>query len=160
HHLAAFDDYVQLADTAPSQNDLERVDETLSVRRDRWVQAGLASLYEAASADERTQMDGKLRARFEAAAASPGPAAAEQFLRYFGHHPLADAAREQLAERLATGGSWLSAELLWRRTERSTDAERSHRAVAKLSQMLLDAGRFQDAAAYSRRLSGELADLI
>jgi outer membrane protein assembly factor BamB/tetratricopeptide (TPR) repeat protein len=174
---AAFRAYLRLVDLGPPGEELEKLDGGLSVRRDRWVRARLAGLREAAlqnAAKQRTaanpgntaqpnelaRLDAALQARFEAAKASPGPAALREFLDYFGGHPLADAAREQLAIRLIDKDACLEAERLLRELERSSIAERARAAAARMARLLAHAGRDDDAAGYYRRLAGEWADVV
>ena len=76
----------------------------------------------------------------------PGPVALRDFLRYFGGLPHGDGnwgndVREQLAERLTTGGVWLEAETVLRGLEQSPQESQRRVAVARLAQLLTRAGR-------------------
>ena len=162
---AAFDAYLKLTDPALGPPDLDRIGRSATARRDRLVQAGLKTLVEASDATERAAMDEAISARMSAALATPGPVALRDFLRYFGGLPHGESnwggdVREQLADRLVTGGVWLEAETVLRGLEQSSQAAQRRVGVARLAQMLARAGRADDAAPYVQRLQTEWADAI
>lgn len=157
--------YLRLADPTLGPLGLDRIGPKSTARRDRLVQAGLKSLVEAADAAERESIDQAINERLSAAVAAAGPVPLRDFLRYFGGLPRGDstwgdAAREHLADRLATGGAWLEAEGLLRQSEQSSDEARRRGAVARLATMLTRAGRPEDAAGYYRRLETEWPEAV
>ncbi|MBX9788019.1 MAG: PQQ-binding-like beta-propeller repeat protein [Pirellulales bacterium] len=151
--------YLRLADRALGPPSLERVEATRSVRRDRWTQTGLAALTAGAPVAQQAELTAAIARLAQEAAASEGPEGLRHFIQYFGDDPAADVARDQLAQRLVGGGNFLEAEFLWRRVERSGQAELQRRAVARLAMLMKTSGRTADAARYARRLAGEFADV-
>ena len=78
--LPAFDRYLQLLDEPVAAGkpdgerpELEAVDESLSVRRERWLQAELADLRSRATPDEQRQMDVRIQERLAAALDAKSP---------------------------------------------------------------------------------------
>lgn len=156
---AALEGYLALAGVDDLKGQTERLSKALSVRRDRWLQAQLAGLREAAPDDFRTQIDQAVEARRQAAIEAGTPEALQRFLDAYGNQPAAAAARKELIARLARAGRLLEAELLLREQERSADPGAAAAAVAETAEMLRASGKAADAAVYYRRLAGELADV-
>ncbi len=156
---AAFATYLRIADLDGGVNDLERVDRTLSVRRDHWVQARLKDLLTAATPTDRSDMERTIRTRFQEAEKEAGPGALRRFLGYFGTLPIADEARGLLATRLIEEGSPGEAEQLLRRLETSSDPQRVAQVTARYAAMLSAVHRDEDAAIYYRRLAERFADV-
>jgi tetratricopeptide (TPR) repeat protein len=71
NRLQAFDAYLKLTSLPAGGKTLERIDNSLSVRRDRWVQARLAELWRQASPDELKQMNAEVAARLAEAKSRP-----------------------------------------------------------------------------------------
>lgn len=157
---AAFENYLQLIDLSEGHDPLEEVEEHLSVRRGRWIQAQLTALYNAADDAERKRMDAAVAQRYAALGEEPSAARLRTFLDHFGGHQLADAARLRLAARLLDEGESLACELLLLRLTRSDDAGHQRAATAMMAELLRKEGRVEDAAIYYRRLAGPLADAV
>jgi len=158
--IEAFDRYMQLLDPTLDVAALERIDGNLEVRRDCWLRSRLARLQSGASADEQQEIDQKIVQRLEDARQSESLDDLRTFIRVFGSHRLADAARWQLADRLANSGNLLEAELLLRRLEQQGEPAISRSATARMASLLLKAGRTADATPYYARLAGELASQV
>jgi len=158
--MQAFDRYMRLAAFDGSAASLESIDASLSVRRDRWLQARLGDLRRAATDDQRQEIDDRIAAQLEQALASSAIEDLRAFVRIFATHPLADEARWQLASRLAQRDNLLEAELLLRQLEESASPERRPAATARLAQLLREAGRVVEASIYYQRLAGELANVV
>lgn len=159
-HRAAFDLYLQLTGDPAGALTVDRLSDARRVRRDRWTQAGLASFYQALSADERAQIDALIARRADQAAQAAGPEALKQFIDFFGFHPAGDLARDRLAQRLAAAGDWLGAELLWRQVVRSSDQNLSRQAVVRLALAMKEAGRPDLARHYATPLESDLASVV
>ena len=162
---AAFDAYLRLTEPTLGPPDLDRIGPSASARRDRLVQAGLKTLVEASDAAERVAMDEAISARMTTALAAPGPVALRDFLRYFGGLPhgqgnWGDDVREQLAERLTTGGVWLEAENVLRGLEQSPQEPQRRVGMARLARLLTRAGRPDEAAQVYRRLQTQWPDAV
>jgi len=156
---AAFDAYLRIADQESGGDELERVDHVLSVRRDRWVQARLRELLDAAGPSDRTKMNGTIQARLDQAEQSAGPASLRRFLSYYGTLPIGDSARERLATRLVEEGTYAEAEQLLHQLELSPDRARAATATARYAALLEAARRHEDAALYYQRLTEDFADV-
>jgi outer membrane protein assembly factor BamB len=157
--LAAFDAYARMVDLKNPASELERVEHALSVRRDRWICARLAGLWEKATPDDRETIRARLHSMLEEVKTDGGPDALRAFISYFGPFPEADEAREALAARLLGGESLLEAEQLLRRLAASGEPARARAATARLAQLLLKAGRHADAAIHCRILEDRWADV-
>ena len=156
---SAFAAYMRIAALDDKTDELERVDHALSVRRDRWVQARLKGLVDAASPAERANMERTIHEQLDAATQVAGAMALRKFLAYFGSLPIADAAREQLARRLIEEGALVEAEQLLAQLELSADARRAAAATARYAAMLEAAGRHDEAATYYKRLLARFANV-
>jgi len=157
---AALDAYAKLMDLDAQGRDLEALDKSHSVRQDRWIRVQLESLYEAAPAEVRAEIDKLAQARLAAAAGDSHSDAMRRFLDYFGGLPLADEARRQWVTRLRTEKRLLEAELVLRRLERTGDRVRAGAALAELASMLRDEGPPEDAAVCYARLDREFSDVV
>ena len=157
--LAAFEAYLRMVDLKSSPDELERVEHALSVRRDRWVRARLAALFESASPADRETMRARLHSILEEVQTDGPPDGLRAFVSFFGAFPEADVAREALAARLLSGDSPLEAEQLLRRLTSSAEPARAAAAAARLAQLLLKGGRYADAAIYCRSLQDHWADV-
>ena len=154
--MPAFRTYLEIIGLKPAGNELEPLDGTLSARRDRWVQARLKNLWLSASPADRDAIGKAIHARLDEAVKA-GPDTLRSFLSYFGSHPVADEAREQLLAALPDDTPLLEREQLLRKLENSESAERARAAVAQLAKLLLAAGREGDASIYYARLAGPWA---
>ena len=108
----AFDYYQKLMDLEPDRLPFDRIDQTLSVRRDRWFQSQLAMLRSEAKDDAAAKIDAAVKTHLNAALAAGSIDALERFLDYFGNQPSADSARSELARKLRSAGRMLEAELI------------------------------------------------
>lgn len=156
--LAAFEAYLRMVDLKSPVEELERVEQALNVRRDRWVGARLAALFAAASPADRDAMRARLHSTLEEVQTDGAPDGLRNFISFFGAFPEADEAREALAQRLLAD-SPLEAEQLLRRLAASAQGARAGAATAGLAQLLLKSGRYADAAIYCRSLQAHWADV-
>ena len=156
---AAFEAYLKLADPALGPHELERVDAAHTIRRDRWVRAGLTSLRESADESERAVLDEIVDEQLEEALAGNDPQAMRRFLAYFGAHPQADQVRGQLAARLAAAGKALEAEFILRELSRSAAPQHAAAATARLALLLRDAASPDDAALVYEQLRTRFAEV-
>jgi len=156
----ALERYLKLIELDRQQRELEVVDKSHSVRRDRWIQVRLAELRKEAPADVQSEIDRATQARLDAAVKTGSVEALQQFLDYFGMQPSADQARRRLAAKLCASRRLLAAEMLLRRMERSENRQTAGEAVAELASMLRDAKLVDDAAGCYRRLREEFGDVV
>ncbi len=155
---AALDRYTELMDFDPKGSSLDPVEETRLVRRDRWIQARLTELRQLSG--DSALVDRLARQRLDAALASSSVEPLRKFLAYFGSHPTAERARDELFGRLKDAGLMLEAEmLLWPRV-RSTEASVAAGALAQLAEMLRQYRAWDEAAVCYAQLNGDYADVV
>ncbi len=161
---AASDSLLALADMDFSSPDPEPIDGDYAVRRERWLQGQFAGLFASAKPDDLGKIQKAVQTRLEQALAADGAEEKakllRRFLSFFGTHPSADSAREHLSLLLSKRDTLLEKENLLRALEHSADPVRQRSAVARLAQVLLDAGRVEDAAGYYHLLETTYAKEI
>ncbi len=158
--LEAFDYYLRLADSYWRDGTTERVEDNLTVRRDRWIGARFAALYDEGSAEVRAKIDDRIRELLDEVDSSQGAESLRQFLGYFGRHPRADEARERLVARLDPSVDLLETELLLRQLEQSQTGGVRASAAAQLANLYRSAGRPANAALYFKRLAADYSDEV
>ncbi len=79
---------------------METAGKSLSVRRDRWIQAQLASLVMEAKGETAEKIDAAIRDRYQSAKSSGSIESLRRFLAYFGNQPIAAEARAELVGKL------------------------------------------------------------
>jgi outer membrane protein assembly factor BamB/tetratricopeptide (TPR) repeat protein len=135
---------------AGHQTRLLDLDRAWRVRSDRSLAAHLASLYEASTDDERTEIDAALVEQFRGLP-SNSPGALRRFVERFGFHPQSRPARLQLAAQLIDSNNLLEAERLLHGLAEESDQHVAARSAALSARLLMNAGRFEAAAiAYDR----------
>lgn len=157
---AALGHYRELIDLDRQHRGMEQVDESLVVRRDRWIRTQLASLREKAPAEGKAGLDQLAEAELEAAAAEGTTEALQHFLDYFGAIPSADRARRTLQEKLGAAGRMLESELLLEPRLRSEDRAVVGAALAEQAESLRKKGAANDAAICYARLRNEFAEVV
>ena len=116
----AFDQLIRLMDLDRNDHCMEEVGPALLVRRDRWIQLGLAAVREQAQGKVKDEIDAAVGERLKAALAGKSPDDLRHFLDNFDGSPAAPAARRELTKRLIADHRCLEAEmLLWRDRELS-----------------------------------------
>lgn len=156
----AFTIFLQFVDPEIGRPEMEHIDGTWSVRRDRWVQGRLAALFAQASPEQRALMDEEIFQRLAQSRQQSSPAALEQFIAHFGSHASATEARRELATLYQSRGKLLQAELIWQQLLQAEQPELQAEATAQLAGLLMQAQRPEDAARYYRLLKTDLADQV
>ena len=156
---AAIDHYQKLIDLDHLKREMEKVGDSLLVRRDRWIRTRLTALREHAPPEFHEEMDGWTGRQLQAALDEGTPQAVRRFLEYFGSQPAADEARGELVRHLRASGRLLALELVLKVQQRRPDSPRAARAAAELATAFHEAGRPQDAAIYYEALGGPFADV-
>jgi outer membrane protein assembly factor BamB len=166
---AAFAALLRLAELGPKNGELETIESALSTRRDLWLQGQLAEIRAAATPAQRAEFDRLIADQFAKAAASKEAETLRDFLQNHGAHPLADRARDELLSLLLDRSTGkvkdsklrpLYAEQLLLQLERTGDVAASRSATARLARLMAAHGRPEEAAAFYRRLGGDLADAV
>ncbi|MCA9023677.1 MAG: PQQ-binding-like beta-propeller repeat protein [Planctomycetaceae bacterium] len=142
--LMTFDD---IADTQVHLND------THTVRLDRWVQGQLLRLYDAAPAVDREELDRQLEETVQAAVSAKRTEILARFLSAFDRHPASELAENSLSEFLDPEHAPLRAEALYlRRRQQGTTLQRAN-ATARLIRLYAE----HDQGLLVRSLLDELA---
>lgn len=149
----ALEIYLKLIEMQSDQHELQHFAAARAVRRDRWIQARLAELRDAASPDQRAEMDRQVTARLN-------HGRPQSLLAYLGPDPAAHDVRLRLAEELAGKQQWLEAERLLRHVLRQGSESQRRVAVARLAALLRAAERPDQAARFYGHLGGELAEAV
>ena len=157
---AAFEHCEKLIDLEPDQMPLDTISKLLAVRRDRWIQAQLASLCMEAKGETAAKINDAIRARFQAAAASGSIESLQRFMDYFGNQPVAAEARSESVRKLIEAHRYLEAEMtVWAKSP-SLEPAANAPALAEVADMLRQAGNKDSAVlTYSwlcRRLGKEV----
>ena len=156
----AIEGYLELVDLDSRHRGMERVDDVLSVRRDRWLQVQLAELRDKIPSQFQAELDRLVEARLTAAIAAEGPADLARFLEYFGPHPAAADAPAELAVKLRDSEQLLAAELTLLGQQRTGIPERAGSATVELAALLRSAERWPEAAACYSRLHEEFSGVV
>ncbi len=157
---AALDFTLQLVSLDRQHRDVEVIDKSLVVRRDRWLRMRLADLHEEAPEAVRAALDETAKKRLDEAVGADSSDALRQYLDYFGSLPTAAQARRRLLDRLKREGRLMEAELLLAGERHSGDKEAAAAALAEQAELLRGAGRIGDAARCYERLESEYADVV
>ncbi len=156
---AAFAAYLALIDGLPTEIEsdgaMEQVERHYTIRRRRWVQAQLATLWNDASATHREAFSQALADRL---AAAESISKLKVFVESFGSHPLASEARLGLAQRQAAAHP-LEAELLLQELRLSNSESLAGRATARLAALLLELGRVREAGICYAELGSRFAEV-
>ena len=156
----AFDHYMRLIDLDRNDRCMEEVSPALMVRRDRWIQSGLAALRGQVSGKLKDEIDAAVGERLKAALAEKSPDDLRRFLNNFDGCPAALTVRRELINRLVADHRYLEAELLLWRDRESSDPAVAGSAVAQLAEMFQQAERYEGAAACCRQLQRQFADVV
>lgn len=144
--LASFEHCQKLIDLETDLLPLDTVAKSQIVRRDRWIQAQLASISMEAKGETAEKIDSAIRARFQTALASGSIEPIQRFIAYFGNQPIATEARAELVRKLIQSRRLLEAEMsLWQSIP-SSDPAANAPALAEVAEMLRAAGREESAA--------------
>lgn len=154
----AFETYVKLLDE-PTLWDVDEVDPTLSVRRDRWLQSQFALLRDSADADTKSRMDSVVRERAGKAMAAATSSDLRAFVNVFGWHPAAQPAIDRLSAALGSQ-ELLEQNLLLEGEVLSDDSTIAGPAAARMATLLRAGNRADLAAAYYQLLNTRFADVL
>lgn len=157
-HLAAYELFVKFGAQQLGEADLDRIDPSWSVRRDRWVRARLERLRALASDAERAEMDALLLAQLDSLTQGGRLDGMRQALQLFGTTPPTHALRKRLFEELRGSDTALESERVLQPMLESQEAPAKAQAAALLAQRLRELARPDEAAHYYRRLAGPLAE--
>lgn len=158
-HRTALAQYQKLIEVDHGNRDLDAIDPTLSVRRDRWLQVRLAALRDTGSEAIREAVDQFVQTQWKASQAEGTTDALQRFLAYFDNHPVAEEARPLLIRKLRTSGRLLEAEFLLLRQLQASDPRHAGAALAELADLLRTAERPRDAAICYARLQEQFGDV-
>ncbi|MBN1911174.1 MAG: PQQ-binding-like beta-propeller repeat protein [Pirellulales bacterium] len=152
--------YLQLIDWSDKYPGLMNVSKDLSVHPDRWLQARLATLRQAAPPEVVEKLDQVARKLLAEAIHEEKTSRLERFLAVFGSHPLAAQAAQALVERYEKDGRLLAAERLLRWNEGTCDRTTSPATLVELANLYRRARKQTDATACYRELAQKYADTV
>ena len=139
--LAAFQQYLKLADVASATHPLTRVSSDLTVRQDRIIRGRLWGLYQSASTADRAAMEEMLLKRLEAPVATTGGESLRRYLEYFDGLPHADRARLQSLKELPRDQPTSTVQTRlgdWMQLSQSRDPQIAGYAVGRLAKSALE----------------------
>ena len=142
------------------EDQLVRIDDTLRVRPDRWMQAQLAKMLLEADGDVRQRIDHTIQQHLDNVLQSTSLSSLRQYVDQFGAHPSADVAELELARQLIARQQLLDAESCLVDLRSSSRREIAGEATALLATMLMDAGKITAAAMCYRDLENRFGDLV
>lgn len=160
-HDAAFDQYLQLAESAAGSETLEPIDNDLAVRIDRWAGSRLVRLLNESDAEERARMLSVLGDRLKKAIAEgeENPARLEQMDRLVRGTPLENTATLERVRRLPQNAGPLTESLL-RRLLRSEKSPERPEAVVRLARLYLEQSKPEAVMPLLDELRGPLSDVV
>lgn len=156
----AFEILLKLSDPGLGKPELERLDGHRSMRRDHWIRTQLDQLASKVDEATRSRIAGVLRQRLTAALAEKDPDGLRNYLRYFGSHPLADEARQALADRLVAVEYSIEAEQLLSKLCRNSNPRTAGRALAVMIRELIRAEQGAECGSLLDRLAKDFADVV
>lgn len=156
----AFDVLLKLSDPKLGKPELERLDGHRSMRRDHWIRIQLEQLVPKVDEATRNRVAGLLRQRLTAALAEKDPEGLRNYLRYFGSHPLADEARQALADRLVSAEYSIEAEQLLSKLSGHSNPRIAGRALAVMIRELVKVEQGAECGALLDRLAKDFADVV
>lgn len=146
---------------SPKIPSMESYDRTLAVRRDRFVRAGIRESLRRADAGQVPQMEALIRRELDTALADPRTVGLQRFLGRFEDHPMAAAAKIEIAARQLRVGNFLQAEFnLAPYLEGPSTSEFTAQAWALFAQTMAEAGRIDLSAKCVDRIAQQWANDI
>ena len=140
----AFDILLKLSQPGVGPAELERLDGHRSLRRDRWVRTQLQELVAKVDLATQQRVQTALQQRLDQAKSDQGVEPLRHFLQFFGSHPLADEARQELVDRLLATEYSIEVEQLLAQLRHSPQPQVAGRALATLIRELVKLGRAED----------------
>ncbi len=143
-----------------ADHELERIDGTLKVRRDRLVRARTAELYDATPLGERAEIDRSFRQRVEKLREDHDVAGIRRFVRYFGGSPENGEIENLAAELPFDETDWLEDEIRLEGLCHSKNPQTAALAAARLTQLMLLAERPRDALVCLERVERDWPEIV
>ena len=156
----AFWAFLDLIDQSDLDDAIASPDGRLFARRDCWVRPRLKTVYDSASAEQRTRLDEEISRRLESAQSSEGSIGLRNLMSVFDWHRVSSAARRTLVERLSGVDQRLELELQLGRLRTESDPNLAAFATARLSQVLAQSNRQDLSAELLNDLSTQWADVV
>lgn len=156
---AALAALLKFGDPRIADQQLERIDGALVVRRDRLVRARAAELLANATPKLRDRSANLVAADAQALRSQNDGAGLRRLFRYFGGS-MVWAGLDRLNVDMPLDADWLADEIRLESLTKSTDPQVAATAAARLVQLFLTAERPRDALAAARRLAERWPDVI
>lgn len=155
----SFDVLLKLSESTLGRPEMERLDGHRTMRRDQWIQAQVFHLTQKADEPLRNRIQTELLRRLADAAADKNDDGLRNYIRFFGSDPIANDARQLLADRLITRGYGIEAEQLLARLALHSDPRVAGRALALMARELIKVDRADESDLLAERLRKEFADI-
>jgi len=155
----AFQQYLQLAASAPGEQTLIPFAAQQSVRIDRWIRPRVAQIYHDAEPELRLWIQRQLRERFEKSLESDDVADLELFAGSFSDFPLADQVRQEMIKRLDAEKDRMRLLFQLRRLAESDQLDVAASATVQIGDVLLDGRSFAAIEGTARQLETRWAEV-
>ncbi|MBS0260634.1 MAG: PQQ-binding-like beta-propeller repeat protein [Planctomycetes bacterium] len=156
---AALAALLKFGDPHIADQEFERIDAELSVRRDRLVRARAAELFATASPQLQQEVLRTIAGQVDTYLGQNDQAALRRLFRYF-QLPLAGSPLDQLNANLPLDTDWLADEFRLAPLTRRNDSGVAAVAMGRLMQLCLSAERPRDALAAARKLATQWPDAV
>jgi outer membrane protein assembly factor BamB len=157
--VAALDTFLKFSDPQIADQEFERIDGSLVVRRDRLVRARAAELFAAAPPEVRERVSREVAALAGTLREKSDSSGFRRLVRYFGG-VVPQAEFDRLNVELPLDTDWLSNEFRLEAITRAPGSPFAAPAQARLGQLYLTADRPRDALTASRILAERWPDAI
>ncbi len=154
----ALANYLKLVDVDGPANEMEQVGASHFVQSSRWIRAQLSEIRKSAGPQLRASLDATVAVRAEKALHDSTTAELSRFLDYFADFDASAGVRLELARRKLRSGALLEAEFYVLPLLSDPRPEIRGPAVATYAEVLVTAGRPEQAVPFYEQLGGELAD--
>jgi outer membrane protein assembly factor BamB len=164
-HQQAADYFIRLAfmddelGEMDQDDEIVRLDDTWLVTRSRWLRVQIQELLAKADPASRQAIDAKIREHLEGINENSSITRLRRFAEHFGDHPAGRDVRMMLARKLLTSGQQLQAEMELITLENAENPETAGTAAAMLTRLLLENGKFEEAAIYAQKLREQWGDV-
>lgn len=163
--LAAFERMTHLIDHSLDEFSVEAAGGPWQARNDRRLWGLFAALYRRANPEDRQKLDAQILSRLPDADAAPETAVAStdalrRYLRAFGFHPSAVAARQRLVSLLDPEKDAVEYQRELSRLANSPDLAVAAPATGKLARWSLSRQRFDDVEMWLAAFDGRFADVV
>lgn len=157
--LASLETGGEFGEDSDADSAMVRIDNQLKIHRDRWLSVQMQQLLSDVEGEPAIAIDRMIRAHLEEVLGRDSLNVLKQFVARFGSFSAGSEARMTLARKLSEKGFLLQAEMELMELEDARDPATAATATAMLAQMMLDNGKWEEAAMCAQRLEDEWGDV-